>query len=897
MKVFFKVFFVLVLIFNQGVSAQLVKAFNLEDALRNKASLRMLDLSNQDVSNELDVLLQLSSLEELNLMGTNLTNLPKGLTGLKLLKKINLSYNESLDVEQVFTVLQEMNLSSISLEGCKLPFLPYQLAKIKTLSTLNISNNYISDLPDNFSELTGLVELNLAMNYLDSIHAGLNTLPNLEILDLSFNTNVVIDHLINSKLDFPKLQEVKLVGVNNFPKTLNLRNGKLAKLDLSETSFKKIEQLSTDSFKVDHIIANDCKKLNYEFACKTLQNSGVKKLEISSSELERLPTGVQRMKELEELNIAESKINYLTSLNNHKNLHRITINSDELSTIFSSVSRLKSLEYLNIKDTDIKNEEVVKLVEHFPHAEIVYDSQKQGLPVVFPDFLRDFKMNIPFKNLLKPKELFKFSSKEKQVLTLASGTQVSLDENSFQLKNGTPYEGYVKFEVSEYKTSLDVYLSGLPMVYDSSALYGFESGGMYNLTAKTVGGKSLELKKDKPLVISTELPQNRNGFQSYELIGSVWVNNNLSPTFNAVSVVSGETEGTGWQEQLVSKPKKPRLDHEHFALELWETKEMKGYRVRFKRSNESPMRTVPVSSGKVSVNDLAVFRSEPWIVIDPLKEEKIERLKKASFVKKLDWFSPFSKKTVKYQFQDIQRIYLKPQVSKDNFLLTVVTKTGTFDLEIIQDFANVGPRSSKRKIKNQWKRYNRIIKKISYHNEPIYVRWEAEMKRYQIQQKRYYEDSVLIRTYPEAYYAMKKRAAEFRYRKSELMRNVFNSGQFGFSSLGMVNIDRIQMELTAKGREVFIDSYDENGDSLILESVSVLCSNLPAAFTYHTNRIYLLKTGSAILIGKTVKGDLAYVSKATMDSVTYNDKGNTKIKFTVVNPLEISTVDLEKLML
>jgi len=171
------------------------------------------------------------------------------------------------------------------------------------------------------------------------------------------------------------------------------------------------------------------------------------------------------------------------------------------------------------------------------------------------------------------------------------------------------------------------------------------------------------------------------------------------------------------------------------------------------------------------------------------------------------------------------------------------------------------------------------------------------MKRYQIQQKRYYEDSVLIRTYPEAYYAMKKRAAEFRDRKSELMGNVFNSGQFGFSSLGMVNIDRIQMELTAKGREVFIDSYDENGDSLILESVSVLCSNLPAAFTYNTNRIYLLKTGSAILIGKTVKGDLAYVSKATMDSVTYNDKGNTKIKFTVVNPLEISTLDLGKLML
>ena len=281
MKILFKIFFVFALTFNQGVLAQLVKAFDLEDALKNKTSLRILDLSNQDITNQLEVLLQLSSLEELNLSATNLEQLPKGFVGLKQLRKINLSYNEFLDIEQVFTVLQDMNLSSISLEGCKLPFFPYQLAKINSLSSLNISNNYIRDLPDNFSELTGLINLNIAMNYLDSIHAGLNTLPNLEILDLSFNTNVFFDHLINSKLDFPRLQEVKLVGVRNFPKTLNLRNGKLAKLDLSETSFKKIEQLSTDSFKVDHVIAKDCKKLNYEFACKILQNSGVKKLEIS----------------------------------------------------------------------------------------------------------------------------------------------------------------------------------------------------------------------------------------------------------------------------------------------------------------------------------------------------------------------------------------------------------------------------------------------------------------------------------------------------------------------------------------------------------------------------------------------------------------------------------------
>ena len=92
-------------------------------------------------------------------------------------------------------------------------------------------------------------------------------------------------------------------------------------------------------------------------------------------------------------------------------------------------------------------------------------------------------------------------------------------------------------------------------------------------------------------------------------------------------------------------------------------------------------------------------------------------MKNASFIKKLDWFTPFSKKSIKYQFQNIQRVSIIPQIDKDNFLLTVVTKTGTFELEIIQDFSNIGPKASKRKIKNQWKRYKRTSTKISNYNK------------------------------------------------------------------------------------------------------------------------------------------------------------------------------------
>ena len=74
----------------------------------------------------------------------------------------------------------------------------------------------------------------------------------------------------------------------------------------------------------------------------------------------------------------------------------------------------------------------------------------------------------------------------------------------------------------------------------------------------------------------------------------------------------------------MKKPSKPVLEHEDFALEVWQTKETKGYKVRFKRGSESQMRNLHVTPQIVSVNDIAVFRNEEWIVIDPLKEEKLK---------------------------------------------------------------------------------------------------------------------------------------------------------------------------------------------------------------------------------------------------------------------------------
>lgn len=100
------------------------------------------------------------------------------------------------------------------------------------------------------------------------------------------------------------------------------------------------------------------------------------------------------------------------------------VESKELNTIFNSVSRLDDLEYLNIKETGINNAEVEKLVNHFPHAEIVYNRQKQGVPITFP---KDLKYNAPFNSLLKVFEVFSFSGGNRVDVVLESGTVIKIN--------------------------------------------------------------------------------------------------------------------------------------------------------------------------------------------------------------------------------------------------------------------------------------------------------------------------------------------------------------------------------------------------------------------------------------------------------------------------------------
>tara|TARA_B100000674_G_scaffold319113_1_gene265723 strand:+ start:7281 stop:10001 length:2721 start_codon:yes stop_codon:yes gene_type:complete len=901
LKLFFSQFFIFL---SFSVFSQVDGDKNFEKDSETIECIEKLDLSGQVEPEIPEAISELECLEELNLSGTNLIKLPNRLSRCKNLKKINLSYNPDMDVNQVCDLLRSLQIKSLSLEGCQLAFIPFQIAEIRSLNNLNVSNNLIGDLPDNFGKLVNLVHLDLAMNYIDSVNFKLNTLPKLKTIDLSFNTKIVIDHLIESELDFPALEEIKLVGVNNFPSTLNLRKGRLKKLDLSNTSFKNLNQNTTDSFKVDHIIARNCKKLDYDFACKTLQNSGVKNLEIADEKMENLPTGIRRMKDLEELSIENAQINYVPSLNNHKKLKRITVESNKLNTLFSSVSRLKNLEYLNIKATEINNSEVEKLVEHFPHAEIVYNPQKQGVPFIFPEYLKDISYKVPFRSLEKTFERFKFSGKEKTEITLNSGTIIKINSNSLITSDGKVYTGEVNLNVKEYKSSLDIYLSGLPMIYDSNAVYGFESGGMYNIEATTTEGRRLELADNNPLVINTAIPENTTGFQSYTLEDGAWVNNGTSSTYSFFNEIEPFRTNRRF---FVNPDEKPELKHQDFGIEIWKSKDVKCFQLSFISNGYNKIMKDDFNYDEIMVSEFSVFANDKWIIVDPYAEEKIKSLKNNKTFKSKDFFTPFSKNNPKVLFQEIQEVKLEPQYEKDNFLLTVVTSSSTIQLEIIQDFSRTGPKSSKRKLKTTWKRYESMLKKYEKRKNDLRNEYEYSMKTYQEYIARQYKDSVLKANDPEGYaqqqkarregYAQQQKARrDYQNLKNGIFNSVVKRGEFKITQMGISNIDRIMQDLIVYGAEYQFESFDENGDTIELDHISILSSAYQSAMKFVGNKFMIHKKSKALVLAKTKNGDLAYISKSNFMKMLSNQNEIKELHFTVINPSEASKDELAKII-
>ncbi|MFK7755961.1 MAG: hypothetical protein AB8B53_03395 [Flavobacteriales bacterium] len=101
-------------------------------------------------------------------------------------------------------------------------------------------------------------------------------------------------------------------------------------------------------------------------------------------------------------------------------------------------------------------------------------------------------------------------------LTLGSSV-VSVPPSAFVDENGVPITGEVELKYREFNDVLDIFLSGIPMEYDSAGVkYTFESNGMFELRGFQESAP-VYVASDKSLEVKMGIDEVKSGFSEYVL--------------------------------------------------------------------------------------------------------------------------------------------------------------------------------------------------------------------------------------------------------------------------------------------------------------------------------------------------------------------------------------------
>lgn len=90
----------------------------------------------------------------------------------------------------------------------------------------------------------------------------------------------------------------------------------------------------------------------------------------------------------------------------------------------------------------------------------------------------------PFKNLDVEFQKYSINAEKGDKVTAISGSYIEFPPNAFVDKNGELIKGIVEISFREFHNSLDLFISGIPMQYDTlGSIYTFESAAMCEIYA------------------------------------------------------------------------------------------------------------------------------------------------------------------------------------------------------------------------------------------------------------------------------------------------------------------------------------------------------------------------------------------------------------------------------
>ena len=134
----------------------------------------------------------------------------------------------------------------------------------------------------------------------------------------------------------------------------------------------------------------------------------------------------------------------------------------------------------------------------------------------------------PFAQITIPLDSFTVDADSTTDIDYKSGSKLHIPAGAFRDAQGNLVKGKVILSYREFHDQKDIFLSGIPMTYDSAGVqYVFESAGMMQIGA-TQNGKTLVANSDNPIKVDMVSNSKEDRYNTYYLdtASKKWINLN-----------------------------------------------------------------------------------------------------------------------------------------------------------------------------------------------------------------------------------------------------------------------------------------------------------------------------------------------------------------------------------
>ncbi len=281
-------------------------------------------------------ILKLVNLQQLNLYGNEIDQIPGFLLQFKNLKHLDFGTNSLMSIPNWIGELKSLEYLDLSQNSFRYKddvSLPVSMIKLTQLETLHLWKTGISVIPDWFSQLKKLKYLNLSNNIISEISSTFKDLDNLEEL-------VLIDTRFK---EFPQI-------------IYDLKS--LKKLSFTGSRYNQFKFPEKKNNSIRELILDNITSFSYDkgegSALKNIENlKGVEILEIKSFGWGELTGGIGDLESLKKLIITgvSHDLNFPLSFGNLSNLEELIIGTGsnvKFPESFGKLEKIKKIDIVNL---------------------------------------------------------------------------------------------------------------------------------------------------------------------------------------------------------------------------------------------------------------------------------------------------------------------------------------------------------------------------------------------------------------------------------------------------------------------------------------------------------------------------------------------------------------------